>query len=230
MKRMLGHGALAGAIGGLVSALFLRLVGERSIDTAVGIEHATTGAHDEMFSRSTQHLGGMIGVTLAGIAFGVLLAALFSRLRHRLPGGADWQRALWLGAMVWVTANLVPALKYPPNPPTVGDPDTIDQRTVAYLLLLLFSILAVVTATFVASWARRRGLDDQLRLLASVGTFVVLVGVALLVFPPTPDAVHAPTQLVWRFRLQSLGGTAILWLTTATVLGRLVTAPSKARV
>lgn len=225
MRDVLRNGAVAGAAGGAASAIFLRLVGERSIDTAVAIEaRANAGqAHEEMFSRSTQHLGGMIGITLAGVAFGVLLAVLFARLRPRLPGRADWQRALWLGAFVWVVANLVPALKYPPNPPTVGDPATIGRRTAAYLLLLLFSVLAAVAATGVSAWCAKRGTDDQLRLLATVGTFAVLVTIALLMFPPTPDAVHAPTQLVWRFRIQSLGGTALLWLTTATVLGRLVT-------
>lgn len=230
MKGPLRTGALAGAAGGVASAIFLRLVGERSIDAAVAIEHAGVGVHDERFSRSTQHLGGMIGTTLVGVAFGVLLAVVFTRLRPRLVGRTDWHRALWLGAVAWITLHLVPALKYPPNPPAVGDPDTVGARTSTFLLLMAFSVLAAVAAATFAAWTARRGADEQLRAVTGVLAFAALVTVALLVFPASPDPVRAPVQLVWRFRLQSLGGTAILWLTAAAVLGRLVAPPVKPRV
>ena len=39
---------------------------------------------------------------------------------------------------------LIPALKYPPNPPTVGDPDTIGQRSTQFLLLMAASVVVVV--------------------------------------------------------------------------------------
>ena len=38
---------------------------------------------------------------------------------------------------------LVPFVKYPPNPPAVGDPATINQRTISYLAILVIGLVAV---------------------------------------------------------------------------------------
>lgn len=230
MTSAIRAGALAGLAGGATSAVFLGLVGERSLGAAIALEQAGAGAHapEAMYGRSTQQVGGMVGTTLVGMGLGVLLAVVFMRLRPRLPGRTDWLKALWLGGAAWVTLHLVPALKYPPNPPGVGDPDTVGTRTSTYLLLMAFSVVAAVAASTFSAWVGRRGADEQLRVVAGAVGYAALVAIALLAFPPTPDAVDAPAQLVWRFRLQSLGGTALLWLASAMVLGRLVTPRVKA--
>src|ERR1700734_2495935 len=41
---------------------------------------------------------------------------------------------------------LVPTLKYPANPPSVGNPETIGMRTAAFFLLTAFSIATMVFA------------------------------------------------------------------------------------
>ena len=41
---------------------------------------------------------------------------------------------------------LVPFLKYPANPPAVGDPDTLGKRTTLYFLMMLLSVLLAVGA------------------------------------------------------------------------------------
>ena len=87
-----------------------------------------------------------------------------------------------------------PSLKYPPNPPTVGDPDTIDQRTVSYLLLMAFGVAAVFAALYFWRWVSARGFDGGKRFLAVAGLFVALVGLAYLVFPTNPDPIRPPNN------------------------------------
>ena len=41
---------------------------------------------------------------------------------------------------------LVPQLKYPANPPSVGEPETIDVRTALYFEMMLIAVAALVLA------------------------------------------------------------------------------------
>src|SRR5437867_7067780 len=99
MGRFLRTGALAGGIGGLALALFLRLVGEGSIGDAVALERSKGGVHHEMFSRGTQQVGGMLGAVVYGVCMGLVFALLFAAVRHRLGARDDWRRALCVAAV-----------------------------------------------------------------------------------------------------------------------------------
>jgi hypothetical protein len=47
------------------------------------------------------------------------------------------------------------------------------------------------------------------------------VTLAWVLFPANPDALEVPANLIWHFRVQSLGGNAILWVVAGTVFGYL---------
>lgn len=167
MTTYLRTGAIAGAVGGLVLALFLIFVGELSVDDAIALEEASfaheqvderaTHATDEIFTRGEQKVGGAFGTVLVGVAFGLVFGVVFAANRHRLPGRDDWQRALRLAAAAWLTIHLIPALKYPPNPPAVGNPGTVGDRTLHYVLMIEVSICALLLATRLAAFLRDRG-------------------------------------------------------------------------
>ena len=222
MKRMLRAGALAGAAGGVGLALFLRLVGEGAISDAVALERSRHGVHQEMFSRGTQQVGGMVGAVVYGVCMGLIVAVAFAAVRHRLSVRGDWRRSLLMAATGFVAISLVPFLKYPANPPAVGAPGTIGRRTALYLLMLGLSIVAVWATWRLWTWAEARGWDERRRVTAAVGTFVVLVGAGYALLPGSPDPVTAPAQLMWRFRVASLGGAAAYWTVLGLVLGALL--------
>jgi predicted cobalt transporter CbtA len=221
MRRYLVHGACAGATGGLASMLMLLLVGERSITRAIAIERARRGPAPvhEMFSRRVQLAGGGAGTVIAGIALGLVLAVVFASVRHRLAGRDDWRRATTVAATAFVTVYLVPWLKYPANPPAVGDPATIGRRTALYLVMIGWSIVASWAAWRLHRWLRADGRPEHQRVPATVAAWAAMVAVALVALPGNPDAVTAPAQLVWRFRLASLGGAAAYWAVCGTVFG-----------
>jgi predicted cobalt transporter CbtA len=234
MSRLLKLGALAGLVGGVALALFLRLVGEGPIGEAVSLEasRAPAGtAHDEMFSRATQQIGGMLGAAVYGVCAGAVLAVVFALIRHRLAARDDWRRALTVASLAFVAIALVPALKYPANPPAVGDPDTITERTALYLLMIGWSLVAVWAAWRLNRWLRDRRdraaagsapTPDHVRLPAVVALWAAVVAVGYIVLPGSPDKVDAPATLVWHFRIASLGGEALFWSVTGCVLGWLL--------
>jgi predicted cobalt transporter CbtA len=222
MKAMLKTGALAGAAGGVALAVFLRLVGEGAIGDAVALERSRSGVHHEMFSRTTQQAGGMVGAVVYGVCMGLIVAVVFAAVRHRLGARGDWRRSLVMAATGFVAISLVPFLKYPANPPAVGDPNSIGRRTALYLLMLALSIVAVWATWRLSTWASARGWDEQRRVPASVAVFVAIVGVGYVLLPGAPDPVAAPAQLIWRFRVASLGGAAVYWTVLGLAMGALL--------
>ena len=223
MKPFLVRGALAGLAGGLALVLALLLLGEPSIRDAIAIEEASAdpavAAEEPLFTRPEQVVGGALGAAaygvLAGLVFGVVYAAGGHRLRARGPFGASVR----LGGLAFGAAFLVPYLKYPPNPPAVGDPDTVVQRTVAYLVMIAISVVVTVVAVRLHGAWRSRGWPEHLAGPAAVALFVVVVGLAFALMPGNPDPIEVPATLIWRFRLASLGGQVTFWAVVGVVHG-----------
>ena len=123
----------AGLLAGLLAGLFGFLVGESSLDRAIALEEASSGAHhEEVFSRSTQKVGlffatGLFGVTVGGV-FGIVCAFF----RERLAAGSDLRRSTSLSGAIFAGAFLIPFLKYPAQPPSVGirHPRRIDAAAI----------------------------------------------------------------------------------------------------
>jgi len=224
MKPFLVRGALAGIAGSFASVLALILLGEPSIGRAIELEKAGAvagEAHDELFSRTTQVIGGAAGLVLFGIFAGLVFGVVFAAARHRLGPGPDWRRARRLGAAAFVGIFLVPFLKYPANPPAVGDPDTIGQRSVAYASMVVISVLAIVLAVAVHDRLAHRGMGEERTQPLAVLVWLAVVAVAMLALPDNPDAVTVPADLLWSFRLASVAGQAAFWTVAGTVFGLL---------
>jgi Probable cobalt transporter subunit (CbtA) len=208
------RGLVAGAVAGLIAGLFAFVVGEPHIQAAIDLEHQHG---DALVSRPLQRVGLLLASTLYGIAVGGLFAIAFAVIRGRIAGD-DRRLAARLAAALFAAVVLVPALKYPANPPAVGDPETIGRRTILYLTLLVGSLLALVAAARVAAVVDAS--RPWRRPLAGIATFVVVAG-GLAVALPGVDEVPAdfPPSLLWEFRLSSLGTQAVLWATLGAAFG-----------
>ena len=234
----LRRGALAGAAGGALAGVFGYALAEPVMDRAVRLETVREDAeqasqqaagltvehHAEVFSRGTQHLGLLVASVVTGLALGVLFGVLYA-VRHRADpapgtGGDGWRRALTLGAGAWFAVYLVPFLRYPPNPPGVGDPNTIDTRTRGYLAVVAIGILGVTAALRLAQDVQRRGLRPPHRQLAVAG---VLLATLTLPFalPADTDPLDVPAGLLWQFRLLAMLTSTLLWAGLAVTFGLL---------
>ena len=208
---------MAGLIGGIALALVLRLLGEDAIGRAIAIEArldpAPAGHHD-VFSRTTQQIGGMIAALIFGLALGVVFAVVLALVRHRMAGPGDVRRVVTLAAIAFATVALVPFLKYPANPPGVGDPDTITRRTMLYLVMLTWSIVSTWAAWRAFRWLRARARPDIERLAGTAAVYTALIAIGFASLPPFTDRVGVPAQLLWRFRIDAITGQAVFWAVT----------------
>jgi predicted cobalt transporter CbtA len=224
--QLLVRGLIVGLFAGLLAGTFAYVMGEPRVDAAIAIEEANATAHthdhgDEhaageeeqapLVSREGQKGGLFLATGLYGVALGGIFAVGFTLLRRRLRTGNDAYAALGLAAAGFIGIVLVPFLKYPPNPPAVGDPETITRRTVTYLLTIVIGLLAVWAGVALSRWAARYG--EVARLAGGVVGLVVTVVAAYLILPrinEVPDTF--PATLLWQFRFASLGTQATLWL------------------
>jgi predicted cobalt transporter CbtA len=223
---VLWRGLAAGGAAGLAAALVSLLVVERPLKAALAVEQArahTGEHHEELFSRTTQIIGGMLAETAVAVSIGLIFAVVFARTRHRLPAATDFGRSALLAATGFAAIALLPGLKYPANPPSVGDPDTITQRSLYYLAF----IGAMLVVAYLAYVARERlvNLAPAYRNAAVLAGTAVVVTVLAVVFPDTPDVIPAdlPATVLWGFRIASLGLLATLWAVLGIVFGLLVT-------
>jgi hypothetical protein len=139
----------------------------------------------------------------------------------RLASGSEWTRSISLAGAIFVGAFLIPFLKYPANPPTVGDPATIGSRTTAYFALVALSLLVVLGAWYAARTLRERRVAAPARQLAVGLGIAVAVGVLFMVLPAGPDPGEFPAGLLWDFRLSSLGTQLVLWVGIGVIFGLL---------
>ena len=229
MKRILGVGCLAGLAAGLAAALFAATAGRGPIRDAIALEdsnsHAASGTHHEdLFGRGVQEVGGAVGLIVLGLALGIVFSVVLAAVGPRLVASTPMAASVRLGFFGFVTVVLVPFLKYPANPPAVGDPATVNERTALYFAVLGLSILLTW-----AAWRFHSGV--ALAPVAKVWATAALYGaglmILLLALPDSPDVIDAPADLVWRFRLASLGGLATAWAVLALLTGTLLSRPAR---
>lgn len=227
----LRRGMAAGLLAGLLAGLFAFLVGEPLLDRAIALEESPV-AHDggaaqsheskgeeEVFGRTTQKVGLFFATGLSGVFAGGLFGLAFSYFRGRMATRSDWNRSLYLAAAIFAGAVLIPFLKYPANPPTVGDPETIGVRTIAYFGLVGMSLLTILVAWHVNGRLRERGVILPVRQVAVVLGAVVVVVALYATLPAAADPGEFPAGLLWDFRLSSLGTQLVLWTGLGLLFG-----------
>ena len=213
-------GALAGAIHGTVNFAIV----EPYLDQAIGIENQNLFASGEeednpqfwaeyesyrIWQKSGQVLAGII----LGIAMGSLFGIVFALSRNSLPGKNDVTKSLILAGLMWLTIYIIPFLKYPANPPTVGDGETVMLRAILYVSFIVLSGIGVVIF-----YKLSRKLQSNKKYFGLIG-YIVFISVIFFVMPENPDEVNAPINLVNEFRLMSVLGVSSFWLSVGIILG-----------
>ncbi|WP_394932681.1 CbtA family protein [uncultured Ilumatobacter sp.] len=226
LSRLLEVGAISGAVAGLSIAVSAATVGRGPLKKALELEESLPdghggAAHEDLFSRGAQEVGGAIGLLLFGVALGVIFTIVWGALSPHFAARTSIGSTLQLGAVGFFVVVLVPFLKYPGNPPAVGDPDTVNERTVQYLSVVVFSILLAVLV-----WKLYVHLEGSVVKRIWIASAVYIAGLAIvaLVLPRSPDAVDVAADLVWQFRLATLAGLALGWTVLSLMTGWLLSA------
>ena len=231
--KLLLRGMIAGVLAGLLVFIFARVAGEPQVDGAIAIEEQIDKAkgmpeEPELVSRHTQAgIGLLTGVVTYGAAFGGLFALTFAFMYGRTSKLPARPLAAWLALAAFITLAIVPNIKYPANPPSVGDPETIGWRTGMFFLMIVFSLVIAVFSLKVRTALSKPLGRWNASILAGL-VFIALVTAAQLAMPTINEVPAAfPAVLLWKFRLAALGMQAIMWTTVGLLFGAM--ADSKLR-
>ncbi|WP_445682027.1 CbtA family protein [Radicibacter daui] len=177
---------------------------------------------EALVSRDTQAgLGLFVGVMVYATAVGGLFALAFAFCYGRVGALSARPLAALLALGAFIAFCVVPAIKYPPNPPAVGVGETIAWRTELHFILLFFTLVLIG----LAAWLRGRlaaSLGGWNAGIVAVAALVVAIGIVTALLPAVnevPDDFSA--TLLWRFRMTAMGIQLGLWSVIGLVFGAL---------
>jgi len=236
---LLLRGMLVGVLAGLICFVFLKIAGEPSVDRAIAFEAQMDEAkekapmpgmsmpgkepqeQEELVSRPVQAgIGLFTGVMVYNAAFGGLFALVFALAYGRMGALGPRTIAALLAAMGFVAVYLVPSIKYPANPPSVGAPETIGMRTALYFAMIAISLAAMIAASMLhRRLLLRFGIWDA-TLIAGSAYLIVMIVVSLLLPSVNEVPEQFPAVVLWQFRVASLTAQLLMWSTIGLAFGR----------
>ena len=219
---VLVSGAIAGTIHGMANLAIV----EPYLDEAIGIENQNIFASGEEEDtpqfwveynsyRDWQKGGQVLAGAILGTSVGALFGIVYALSRNSLPGKNDLRKTLVLAGIMWLTIYLIPFLKYPANPPTVGDGETVVLRAILYLSFIAISGFGVVG--FYQVYKRM----EKNKKIVAVAGYAAFIAALFVLMPPNPDEITAPMDLVNGFRTMSVVAVSVFWVSLAFILGAL---------
>ena len=219
---VLVSGALAGLVHGTINFALV----EPYLDQAIGLENeslfASGDAEDTLefwaeyeSYRIWQKSGQVLAGVILGLAMGSLFGIVYALSRNSLPGKNDVIKSVILAGIMWLTIYIIPFLKYPANPPTVGDGETVMLRAILYVSFIVLSGISVVIFYKISG-----KFQNNKKYFGLIG-YVIFISILFFIMPENPDEITAPMNLVNEFRLMSVLGVSSFWISVGLILGLL---------
>jgi hypothetical protein len=172
-----------------------------------------------------------------GIATGLFFAVAYCMAYGRTGNIRPRQLSLLVGLFGFLGIFAIPFVKYPANPPSIGNPDTIGDRGGLWVLMVVVSIIVFILAVVLGQRLQARLGTWNATLVAGLAAVVVL-GIVMALLPPlgelstnvaesgsrlteTPQPLTDPSgrivypgfdaDVLYRFRLYSVGAQILLW-------------------
>jgi len=215
---------LSGAFAGLIHGTVNFAIVEPYLDQAIGIENQNlfeSGLEDDTPEfwveyegyRAWQKSGQILAGVILGTSIGSLFGIVFALSKNSLPGNHVLKKSLVLAGIMWFTLYFIPFLKYPANPPTVGDSETIVIRAILYLSFIAISGIGVL-----AFYKLSKRFQNNKKLVTLIG-YGVFISLMFVIMPENPDEISAPMDLVNEFRIMSVLGISSFWVSVGIILG-----------
>jgi predicted cobalt transporter CbtA len=165
--------------------------------------------------RFWQKGGEIIAGTILGLSIGSLYGIVFAYTRGSISGTNNKKKALIVASIMWFVLFLMPALKYPPNPPAVGNPETIYYRQSLYVAFLAISGFSALGLAFL--YRKMASSNTKKAIIPSV--YAAIMAGAYLAMPANPDPINAPIDLVIGFRITSAITISMFWALLGVIFG-----------
>ena len=215
---------LSGCFAGTIYGTLNLIIVEPYLDDAINIENQNLFSSGEEIDgpqfwveyyeyRSWQKGGQILAGAILGTSIGSLFGIVYALSKKSLPSRNNIGKTLILAGLMWFTLFVIPFLKYPANPPTVGDGETVVLRGILYLTLIAIS--GFLAIGFYQIFKR---LKAKNKILPIIG-YGVLISLVFFVMPENPDEISTSMELVDGFRVVAFLTGTVFWFTLALFLG-----------
>jgi predicted cobalt transporter CbtA len=203
----------SGVIAGIILALLNLGIVEPTIDKAIALEvqkQVSSGENVNLSELIDYRYWKKAGAFGGGAIYGAGLASLFGVIfvfaRNKLPGKNNKQKAIFLAGIMWFVLFLMVALKYPANPPAIGDPETIYYREILYVAYIIISGFAALGMAVI--WISTR-INSKWIIIPLMYAAIMIT--AYFVMPSNPDKTEISTDLIQTFRILTAITIGVFW-------------------
>ena len=232
MRNVLPVALVVGVLSGLLVGGYLNVFNVPVMEWAISLEGAAAeaeaaalgGVEEEAggiaVSLGMQRIGMVGGLVVLGVLAGAIFAGLYHLVRRATPGWNMWAWASIAGLLGFWAFSLFTQIKYPLNPPGIGEEDSLLLRQLFQFLFVVISLLSVVGALLVVKLVNESNTQGLQRFVRYAAVGVAYAAVALVIsygIPGNPDTTPewVPEALVIMFRTFTVIGHFLLWMTLA---------------
>lgn len=226
MARILPTALVAGVLAGLLVAAYMNIFNVPVMEWAIELEGQAAAAAGEddgetlplafLTSPGGQRVGMTVGLAVVGVLCAAVFTGLYHLMRQAAPGWNPWAWAAVAGLLGFWGVSMYTQIKFPLNPPGIGDEGTLLARQGFQFLFIAVSTISVGLVIYGVGLVNRTSAGSG-RWLRYAGIGVAYAVVALLLafaVPSVRDAAPAwlPPELTIMFRTFTAGGHLLLWL------------------
>ncbi len=233
MTRVLPTALIMGVIVGLLVAAYMNIFNVPVMEWAIALEGCDIeragcaeqlAAADEekalplsfLTTLGGQRIGMTVGLAVIGVLYGAVFTGLYYLTRNATPGWSPWAWAALAGLLGFWGVSMYTQIKFPLNPPGIGDEGTLLARQGFQFLFIAVSAASVALVIYGAG-AINRTSQASGRWLRYAGVGAAYAVVALLLafaVPSVRDAapVWLPPELTIMFRTFTAAGHFLLWM------------------
>ncbi len=233
MTRILPTALVMGAIVGLLVAAYMNILNVPVMEWAIALEDCDidrAGCAEELAapedeaplplsfltSPGGQRIGMTVGLAVIGILFAAVFTGLYHLMRNATPGWSPWAWAAVAGLLGFWGVSMYTQIKFPMNPPGIGEDGTLLPRQGFQFLFIAVSTVSVCLVVYGVGLINRSsaGSGRWLRYGGIGLAYAVLALLLAFAVPGVRDAAPAwlPTELTIMFRTFTAGGHFLLWM------------------
>lgn len=215
---------LSGVIAGEILAGINLFIVEPYIDKAIGLEVKNDLMSGQKINfdefnahRVWQKSGTFVASAFLGVAYGALIGVVYIFTRKFLPSSDDRKKTIILASLMCLVLYVIPFIKYPANPPAVGNPETIGLRENLYVSYQITS--GIIALSVGILFYKFKKADHITYIIPAI--FIILISCTYLIFPSNPDRISISMDLVNSFRFVTVFTMIIFWILLGTIFGLL---------